>query len=65
MSTPILYPREVICGQCGEALMISWRPRYEPGSEFPVYVHPDRGSCEFAEKVLRPTGMFAGVVDPQ
>ena len=63
MSVPVLYPREVICGSCGEPLMVSWRPRYEPDSDIPVYVHPDRGGCEFVGKMLRPTGIGAWVVE--
>jgi hypothetical protein len=61
MSTAVLYPREAICGGCGELMLISWRPRYEPGSERPVYVHPEDGGCEFRGKILRPTGLLAGV----
>ena len=64
-SPPLLYPREVVCGGCGESLMISWRPRYEPNSDIPVYVHPDRGGCWFIGKILRPTGIGAYAVQEE
>ncbi len=52
----VVYPRKVVCGQCGEHLVLSWRPRYEPDSELPVYVHGNIGGCELRGKILRPTG---------
>ena len=62
MSIAILYPRESVCGGCGTGMILGW---YNPlelsqGGD-PVYRHPENG-CEFAGKMLKSVGMFAGEV---
>ena len=65
MSTPILYPRESVCGICGTPMILGWHNPLElsQGGD-PVYRHPENG-CEFAGKMLKPVGMFAGVSDDE
>ena len=59
--TAILYPREVICGGCGIAMILGFHNPYElsQGGD-PVYVHPQH-HCEFSGKRLIPAGIFAGI----
>ena len=61
--TAILYPREVICGQCGISIMSHWYSPFGRGSSDLVYKHPDKRGCEFDGELLKPTGMFAGVIE--
>ena len=57
----ILYPREVICGKCGAAMLLGWEEPFGRGSEEPVYRHSE-WPCEFKGKKLKPTGLFAGEI---
>jgi hypothetical protein len=58
----VLYPREVICGGCGVAIILGWHnPMELSQGGTPVYEHPDN-HCEFKDKRLVPTGLVA-VVD--
>lgn len=61
--TAVVYPREAVCSSCGTPIILTW---YNPfnlsqGGDA-VYRHPANG-CEFAGKILKPTGMFAGVIE--
>jgi hypothetical protein len=59
----LLYPREVICAGCGESLFLSWKRIW--GEMVGVYGHSNAGSCEFRNKILKPTGIFAGIVEEE
>lgn len=65
VKTPVLYPREAVCGECGASMILGWYNPWElsQGGE-PVYRHPTSSNrCEFVGKMLKPTGMFAGVLE--
>lgn len=52
-----VYTREVICGECGIAMMLTWHnPNGLSQGGNPVYVHPDH-YCEFKGKRLRATAL--------
>ncbi len=52
-----VYAREVICGECGIAMLFSWyNPFHLSQGGDPVYQHPDR-PCEFRNKRLRATAI--------
>lgn len=62
--TADLYPREVICGGCGVAIMLSWhRSSDKWHMPTPVYQHPEASGCEFDGKNLRPTAISAEVIE--
>lgn len=62
MTTPVLYPREVICGSCGASMLLTWHNPLELGQGGdPIHKHPNN-VCEFAGKMLKPVGMFAGEI---
>jgi hypothetical protein len=63
VKTPVIYPREGVCRECGKSMILGWYNPWEPspGRE-PVYRHPVNG-CEFSGKMLKPVGMFAGVLE--
>jgi hypothetical protein len=53
-----VYPREVICGECGTSMLLTWHNPFHlsQGGE-PVYEHPYHRKCEFDGKRLRPTAL--------
>jgi hypothetical protein len=57
----IIYPHEAICGSCGISMTLTWR-NPPPLSGDAIYNHP-HNHCEFAGKMLKPTGLFAGVIE--
>lgn len=49
-----VYAREVICGECGTSMFLSWQDGQA------IYQHPD-WLCEFKGKRLRTTAIICSV----
>jgi hypothetical protein len=53
----VLYPREVICGECGTAMLLTWHDPFDR-PRIPAYRHPDHRGCEYNGKLLQPSQML-------